>query len=208
MDIKRIDGGMFDSNCYLVYADGKGTLIDAGVTCERVISTAAQLSVKIENIILTHGHIDHIVELDRIVEKTNASVYIHADDEQFLTDPRLNASAYFGEPFSVLSRVNRLRDGSIITNGADKFTIIHTPGHTPGSICVLTGNSLLSGDTLFYGGYGRVDLPDGSFDDIYDSIVHKLFTLSKDIIVYPGHGERTKIGDEININPITYSTQW
>lgn len=208
MNIKRIDGGMFESNCYLIYADGLGTLIDAGVNCERVISTAANLGVKIKNIILTHGHIDHIVELDRIVEKTNAEVYIHADDKQFLTDPRLNASTYFGRPFSADTRVSILRDGGIIATGNDQFEIIHTPGHTPGSVCILSGNSLFSGDTLFCGGYGRVDLPDGSFEDIYDSIVNKLFALSKDLIVYPGHGERTTIGDETNINPITYSTQW
>ncbi len=208
MIIKPILGGMFGSISYLVGDKGKAVLIDAGVNSEKVLRAAEESNLNIEKIILTHGHIDHIVELDNIVEKTNAKVYIHIDDEPALTDARFNVSAYTGEARIFKCKNEILRDGSIIKAGDQELKVIHTPGHTPGSISVLAGDTLFSGDTLFKSGYGRVDLPNGNFEYIYQSIVNNLFNLPDDTVVYAGHGESTTIGEEKRTNPISYAASW
>jgi glyoxylase-like metal-dependent hydrolase (beta-lactamase superfamily II) len=208
MIVKPITGGMFDSISYLVGDAGKALLIDAGVKCDRVLSSAKEMNLTIEKIILTHGHIDHVSEIDDIVKQTGAKVYIHIDDEISLIDARYNVSAYTGEAKTFICKCEPLRDGSTIRLGELEFKVIHTPGHTPGSICIQVDNTLFSGDTLFNSGYGRVDLPNGSFEDIYRSIVDKLFSLSDNMIVYPGHGRSTTIEIEKITNPIKHATQW
>ncbi len=208
MVIKPITGGMFESLSYLIGENGKGLLIDAGVSAEKVMQVASELNISIEKIILTHGHIDHVAELDNIVEKTNARVYIHIDDELALTDARFNVSAYAGDVKTFKSKAEVLRDGSVVKLGELEFKIIHTPGHTPGSICIQVNNSLFSGDTLFNSGYGRVDLPNGSFEDIYRSIVDRLFPLPDNMDVYPGHGIKTTIAAERLANPIKHAVEW
>jgi len=208
MIIRPITGGMFDSVSYLVGDKGKAILIDAGVKSDKVLSIAKELNLTIEKIILTHGHIDHVTELDKIVELTNAKVYIHIDEEIALTDAKYNVSAYTGEATTFKCKSETLRNGSVIQLGDLDFKIIHTPGHSAGSICIEVNNTLFSGDTLFNSGYGRVDLPNGSFEDIYKSIVDKLFVLPSDMIVYPGHGSSTTIGKEKGTNPIKQAIEW
>ncbi len=208
MIVKPIIGGMYDSVSYLVGDNNKAVVIDAGVKCEKVLETAKELNLTIEKIILTHGHVDHISELNEIVKNTNAMVYIHIDDQNSLTDPRFNLSAYAGMSTTYDGKYEVLRDGSKIQLESLEFKIIHTPGHTVGSICIEVNNTLFSGDTLFRFGYGRVDFPNGSFEDIYNSIVNKLFTLPDNMIVYPGHGNSSTIEMEKRANPIKSSAQW
>lgn len=202
MIVKPITGGMFESVSYLVGDKGKALLIDAGVKSEKVISLAKELNLTIEKVILTHGHIDHIIEIDDIVKHTNAKAYIHADEEISLQDARYNVSAYTGAAKTFTCKCEPLKDGSAIHLGDLEFKVIHTPGHSAGSICIQVNNILFSGDTLFNSGYGRVDLPNGSFEDIYSSIVNTLFSLPEDMIVYPGHGSSTTIEFEKRTNPI------
>lgn len=208
MIIKPIFGGMYESISYLVGGTEKAVLIDAGVKCERVLATAKELNLNIEKVILTHGHVDHIIGLNEIIENTNAMAYIHIDDEKALTDARDNLSGFSGEPISYKGKYEVLRDGSVIKLENLEFKVIHTPGHTLGSICIEVNNTLFSGDTLFNCSYGRVDFPNGSFEKIYDSIVNKLFILPNDMIVYPGHGDSTTIEKERRTNPIKGSFQW
>lgn len=209
MIIKPVTGGMFDSVSYLVGNNrGSALLIDAGVKCDKVISTAKELNLDIKKVVLTHGHIDHIAEIDSIFKATNAKVFIHIDDELTLTDARYNISAYTGNAVTFNCSYETLRDGNTIELDDLKFEIIHTPGHTPGSICIKSNNVLFSGDTLFNSGYGRVDLPNGSFEDIYKSILEKLFTLPDSMIVYPGHGNSTTIEHEKRANPIKLAIEW
>lgn len=208
MLIKAITGGMYESLSYLICDGGKAVLIDAGVKCDKVVQTAAQMNVTIEKIILTHGHIDHISELDSLTEKTKARAYIHIDDEAYLTDARYNVSAYTFAAQTLNTKCEVLRDGSILRLGELELKVMHTPGHTPGSVCIEVNDNLFSGDTLFNSGYGRVDLPNGSFEDLYRSIVDRLFILPEDMIVYPGHGIKTTIGDEKQTNPIKHAIEW
>lgn len=208
MIVKPVVGGLYDSISYLVGDKKKAVLIDAGVKCEKVLAAAKELDLTIEKVILTHGHVDHIIELNEIVKSTNAIVYIHIDDKTALADARYNLSAFTGMAASYSGKYEVLRDGSKIQLESLEFKIIHTPGHTVGSICIEVNNTLFSGDTLFRFGYGRVDFPNGSFEDIYNSIVNKLFLLPDDMIVYPGHGNSTTIEMEKRANPIKSSTQW
>ena len=208
MFVKTINGGLFDSVSYIVGNGNEAVLIDAGVRADKVIAAQKELNTNIEKIILTHGHIDHIIHVDNIAQKTNAKVYIHIDDEQAMTDARFNVSAFTGKAATFESKYEVLRDGNSIEVGELEFKIIHTPGHSAGSICIQVEDSLFSGDTLFKFGYGRVDLPNGNFSDIYNSIVEKLFVLPGGIKVYPGHGGSTTIMDEIRNNPIKNAIQW
>lgn len=208
MIIIPVPGGMFDSVSYLIGEGGKAVLIDAGVKAESVQAAAKEEKLTIEKIILTHGHIDHITELDNIAALTKAKVYIHIDDEAALRDSRYNISAFTGKAQTFECLYEVLRDGSVIRFGELELKIIHTPGHTPGSICIKVDNNLFSGDTLFCCGYGRVDLPGGNFEDIYRSIVDKLFVLPDEIIVYPGHGNSTTIGEERGTNPVRQAIEW
>lgn len=208
MIIKAITGGMYESISYLIGENGQALLIDAGVNSKKVLKAAEELNLKIEKVILTHGHIDHILELDNILISTGAAAYIHADDEICLTDAKYNVSAYTFAAKTLESKCVLLNDSSIVRVGQMEFKIIHTPGHTPGSICIQNGDNLFSGDTLFNSGYGRVDLPNGSFEDIYRSIVGTLFSLPANTAVYPGHGVKTTIEDELISNPIKHAVEW
>lgn len=208
MFVKPINGGLFDSVSYIVGNGSEAVLIDAGVSADKVLAAQEELKTSIKKIILTHGHIDHITYVDDIAAKTNAKVYIHVDDEQAMSDARLNISAFTGSSATFECKYEVLRDGSSMKVGGLEFRVIHTPGHTAGSICIQVENLLFSGDTLFKYGYGRVDLPNGNFSDIYSSIVEKLFVLPGGIIVYPGHGVSTTIIDEIRDNPIKNAVQW
>lgn len=208
MIIKTITGGMYESLSYLICEGDGAVLIDAGVKSDKVVAAASEMKVSIEKIILTHGHIDHIVELDNLVQKTNAKAYIHIDDEVALTDARYNVSAYTFAAQSLNTKCEIVRDGSILRLGDLELKVIHTPGHTPGSICILAENNLFSGDTLFNFGYGRVDLPNGSFEALYSSIVDRLFSLPDDMSVYPGHGNKTTIENEKKSNPIKHAIEW
>lgn len=208
MFVKPINGGLYDSISYMVGSGKEAILIDAGVPADKVMAAEKELNTSIKKIILTHGHIDHLLYVDDIAQKTNAMVYIHIDDEQSMTDARFNISAYTGKASTFKSKYEILREGNSIKVGELDFKIIHTPGHTCGSICIQVENLLFSGDTLFKFGYGRVDLPNGNFSDIYNSIVEKLFILPGETIVYPGHGESTTITDEIRSNPIKNAVQW
>ncbi len=208
MFVKPIFGGLFDSVSYLVGNGNEAVLIDAGVPGDMVLSAQKDLNTSIKKIILTHGHIDHIMYVDDIAQKTNAMVYIHIDDEQAMTDARFNVSAFTGKASTFKSKYEVLREGNSIKVGELEFKIIHTPGHSAGSICIQVENILFSGDTLFKYGYGRVDLPNGNFSDIYSSIVEKLFVLPGETIVYPGHGGSTTIIDEIRNNPVKNAFEW
>ncbi|OPX43495.1 putative metallo-hydrolase [Ruminiclostridium hungatei] len=208
MIIKTITGGIFDSISYLICEGDKAAVIDLGVKSEKILAAAAEMKVSIEKIIMTHGHIDHIVELDHILEKTNAKAYIHVDDEPALTDAKLNVSAFTFSHQTINSRCELLRDGSVLKVGSLELKVIHTPGHSPGSICILAGSSLFSGDTLFCNGYGTVELPNGDFEEIYRSITDILFNLPEDTTVYPGHGSSTSIEQEKRTNPIRHAVEW
>lgn len=202
---EKIRVGDFATNCY-IFGD-KSTkevnIIDPGGEPNKIIDFIKKNEYIVRNIILTHGHFDHIGGLKVLKQQFEVPVLIHKLDGEMLTDPAQNFSKFIG-----------LKNGEIIQDTADKFVedgetlkigdipykIIHTPGHTRGGISILFDKYLFSGDTLFKESVGRTDLPFSNHSDILES-ARKLLELSDDLVVYPGHGECTSIGYERANNP-------
>jgi len=186
------------TNCYLIYDDstGEAILIDPGPDSEGILDRIEEEGLKLNLIINTHGHFDHVACNGFFKRKTGARIAIHGDDLEILKSVP-EQSLWFGvvAPPSPQPDV-MLKDGDSVEIGDIKLEVIHTPGHTPGGICLLGDGFLFSGDTLFRGSIGRTDLPGGSLDELIRSIKAKLFTLPDDTLVYPGHGEVTSIGEE------------
>jgi len=201
MFFKCIPKGMFASNCYIVGDSAEGVIIDAGVDPGEIIPVLDKNNIRLKYIILTHGHIDHICFLDGIRAKTGALAMIHKDDAEALSNSLCNGSALFGSGQTFKAADRLLQDREILEAGGMKFEIIHTPGHSPGSICIKTGNILFTGDTLFRLSVGRTDLGNGSHEQLMRSIKNKILTLDTATTVYPGHGASTTIGFERSNNP-------
>ena len=190
--VHQIVVGELRTNCYLLVdaATNKCLIIDPGDDFQKIKSFIYSKNLTPLFIINTHGHADHITANSQF----GLPVYIHEDDAEFLSDPHKNLSL---APFIVQGRPERLlKDGEIIKADNLNLQVIHTPGHTPGSICLLCGEVLFSGDTLFASGVGRTDIPYSSTEKLINSIKKKLFVLADNIKVYPGHGASTTIGKE------------
>jgi hydroxyacylglutathione hydrolase len=202
MILRRLEVGIFAANCYIVGSKGEGMIVDPGDEAKRILKEVKDLELDIKLIVLTHGHIDHIGALKEVKEATSAQVDIHTDDVSTLKNRLL--SIFLGIRHRSPPTPDRLlNDGDIISIGELNFTVIHTPGHTKGSICLLGEGILFSGDTLFHYSVGRSDLPGsgGNHQQLINSIREKLLVLDDDIKVYPGHGLETNIGTERRGNP-------
>jgi hydroxyacylglutathione hydrolase len=196
--------GGFATNCYLVRSEGQrqALLVDCAGTAEEILTEADDLGLTIRLIVITHGHIDHIESLAELIRLTSAPVAIHEIDAPLLADTTRSGAALFGLGQQPAEANTLLHDGATVSlEGTDlSFRVLHTPGHTPGSICLLGGGVLFSGDTLFAGGIGRMDLPGGDEGDMRESLT-RLMELPAETIVYPGHGPATTIGEERKTNP-------
>lgn len=194
------------TNCYICFDDEtkKGFIVDPGGNAERIKAKVKELSVVPEAILLTHGHFDHIGAAEKLRDAYGVKILAYEGEKALLTDPQDNLSMVFdGEPVT-LSADRYLSDGEEIEVCGYNAKVIHTPGHTKGSICFYFESEgiLFSGDTLFCGSLGRTDFPGGSTKDILFSIIKKLFVLPDETKVYAGHNEPTNIGDEKKYNPV------
>jgi hydroxyacylglutathione hydrolase len=196
--INRLVVGSLSANCYIVGTTaGEGMVIDPGGNAEEIKRSITESHLDIVIIVLTHGHSDHIAALRDIQEKTGAEVAMHSQDADFL-----ETSSQFGISYRTPHPPDRLlHEGDTIDIGGVGFTVIHTPGHTPGSICLLSGNKVFTGDTLFHKGIGTTLMPGSSRRQLLESIKTRLMVLPDDTIVYPGHGRETTIGVERRDNP-------
>jgi glyoxylase-like metal-dependent hydrolase (beta-lactamase superfamily II) len=193
MNITTIVVGSYQVNCYILSFDGENAVvIDPGFEADKINATLGKQRLKARLIINTHGHADHIgANRDLAVP-----VWIGAEDAAFLTDPELNLSAFFASPITSPAAERTLQDGEKCTACGMHFTVLHTPGHTPGGICLLFDDAVFSGDTLFQTSIGRTDFPHSDGRKIIPAIKKKLMVLDDAITVYPGHGPRTTIGFE------------
>jgi hydroxyacylglutathione hydrolase len=201
--IKRLVVGSLSANCYIVggEASGEGLVIDPGGNAGEIYREIQNTGLDIRIIVLTHGHSDHIASLRDVQDKTGAEVAIHIEDADFL-EGYGSMSSQFGISYRTPHPPERLlREGDSIDVGDMRFTVVHTPGHTPGSICLLSDAGVFTGDTLFRRGIGTTLMPGSSRPQLIDSIKTRLMVLPDDTIVYPGHGRETTIGAERRDNP-------
>lgn len=201
MIVKRLPTGMLSSNCYIIGDNGEAVIIDPGVESSEILDNVKGLGLEVKYILLTHSHIDHICYMSEVRESTGAKIVIHEKDAVNLSSSWHNGSALFGLDKKFGSPDMMVKDGDTINIGGLTLEIIHTPGHTPGGICIKAEENLFTGDTLFRMSIGRTDLGNGDYNELMDSIKGKLMKLDDDIIVYPGHGASTTIGEERNKNP-------
>lgn len=206
MIIKELVVGPFGSNCFIVGSETtkEAMIIDPGADANHILDAANDLGLSIVLIVATHNHMDHIGALRPVKDATNADYAVHEADLETKM-PAVFArmmGPLMGGSLKAPPKPDRLlHDGDIIEVGDLKFTVLHTPGHTPGGISLLGDGVVFSGDTLFNFGIGRTDMPGGSFSILMHSIATKLMVLPDDTIVYPGHGPRTTIGIERKRNP-------
>lgn len=194
--------GPLATNCYLIKRDNQAIVIDPGMNPQSLLKAIEPLDI--EAIVLTHAHFDHIASVDQVRTLKQCPVYLHELEADWLTTPHKNGSTRWPDvtpPISTTPAEFTLAEGQDLTLLDVTFKVFHTPGHSPGSVSLLYENHLFSGDVLFNLSVGRTDLPEGSTQQLYDSIHTKLFTLPDEVNVYPGHGPGTTIGFEKQHNP-------
>ena len=200
--IKTVIVGEIRTNCYLV-ADPEtkeGVVIDPGEDFEKIWKHIEKNGIIVRKIVATHGHYDHLGAVNELRNKTKAEFLIHKEDVIFAEHPETNGSAFYGDGTVKAKADAFLKEGDVVKAGKVELKVIHTPGHSPGGICLLAGEELFSGDTLFCNSIGRTDFPNASYEHIMESLA-KLMKLPDATRVYPGHGQFTTIGDERANNP-------
>ena len=197
--IKKFIVGPLCTNCYLVYdeASRKGVLIDPGAYTDEIAGCIRKNGIDVLWTVNTHGHADHISGDAAF----GYPVLIHELDAPCLKDPARNLSLLTGEKIPLVNAAKFLKDGDKIAVGNIDLEVIHTPGHSPGSVSLKCDDVVFSGDALFHEGIGRTDLPEGDHNTLMKAIKERLLSLPDDVKVYPGHGPETTIGYEKENNP-------
>lgn len=205
--VASITVGMFQENCYLYACPQtlEAVIIDPGDEAGRIIQRIQELHFIPKYIINTHGHIDHICAIDEVSEVYPVPLAIHPADVSMYTDEQA-ARLYKRTPPLVKRQPDiLLQEGDTISFGTLTLEVLHTPGHTPGGICLVSRPyCIFSGDTLFQRSIGRTDLPGGNYQQIVTSIREKLYTLDEELVVFPGHGDPTTIMEEKYENPFVH----
>lgn len=203
MKIHSLTLGSLAANCYIWEDEASkcAVVIDVPDNASEIFAKSAELGVKITDIILTHGHFDHILGTAELIKLTGAQLSVFEKTVNFLNNSKLNLSAYFGVNIPVVKPNKLLYDKDEFDFYGNKIKVISTPGHTEDSICLLHKDTLISGDTLFCKGIGRWDFATGNLSQEQASIRESLLILPDDTKVYPGHGAFTTIGEEKRENP-------
>ena len=207
MKIDALALGAYETNCYVIRSSEAVKdclIIDAGLGADKLIKFLQGHKLNPVAVVLTHGHIDHIEGVAALrAEFPDIKVYIHKLDAEMLTEPHANLSAMTGAAFSVEPADFFMEEQSVIEQADIKLSVLHTPGHTPGGICLYSKDEgiIFTDDTLFADSIGRTDFPNGNTEQLLQSIREKLFTLPDETKVYPGHGPITTIAHEREYNP-------
>lgn len=204
MKVEKFVTGIISTNCYLAINEEtkQAVVIDPAACPSYLMRHIKSEGLKVEAILLTHGHFDHIMGIDGFLSEFDVPVYVHEDDADAMEDPVLNQSSTYTSGYT-FGKARYLRDRQTLELAGYTFQVIHTPGHTKGGCCyyVASEDVLFSGDTLFQNSVGRTDFVNSSTSDLVHSVREKLFLLPDDTIVYPGHMGETKIGHEKKYNP-------
>ena len=196
--------GPLGCNCYIVGdPDTKEAIvIDPGDDADRLAESIAAKGLTVTAIVATHAHFDHVVAAERLRSLTGAPFYLHAEDKPLLSWLQESGRLFLGIELPPPPEVDsEAREGDRLTAGEVALEIIHTPGHSPGSITLVGDSGVFAGDTLFAGSIGRTDLPGGDTQALLDAVREKLFRLDLSLPVYPGHGPATTLGHEEETNP-------
>ena len=200
--LKMFTVGPMEANCYILYDPDKreGLIIDPGAEGSRLIKFIEKEKISILYIVNTHGHPDHIGANQKVKEHTGAPILIHEYDAPMLTKSGSLLSFIFPTEYSSPPADRLIKDGDLMECAGMKLRVLHTPGHTPGGVSLLTDDCIFTGDTLFSGSVGRFDLPGGSQEVLLNSI-KKILVLDTNLTIYPGHGPSTTVGQELHTNP-------
>ena len=204
MKIEKFVTGIISTNCYLVsnVETHQAVIVDPAAVPKALTEAVERDGLTVEAVLLTHGHFDHTMGLDALLKLWDVPVYVEEEDQEILTDPKLNLSSAYTAGFT-FSGTQSVEDGQILSLAGFQFQVLHTPGHTRGGCCYYAASEqvLFSGDTLFQASVGRTDFPNSSTLDLLRSIREKLLPLPDETVVYPGHMGETTIGYERDHNP-------
>ena len=190
MNIHTLPLGAYQTNTYIVENDGHCVIIDAGYAPEVILNFLSDRNLTADAILLTHGHFDHVGAVRELAIELECPVYLH--EKELSMPPMMTAGPlYYTHTYG---------EGDRLQLAGISFRVLHTPGHTPGSVCLIADNHLFSGDTLFAGSCGRTDFPGGDWATICKSLT-RLAGMENDYLVHPGHGESTTLADEKQYNP-------
>ena len=198
MEVLKIETRRLVENIYILIEGDGAIVIDPGYEFDSLVDLIENRNLKLEKILLTHGHGDHIGSCEQLRAKYNIPVYAHEKERELLLDPNLNLSAAMYGAISLDADFYVNEDSELYFND-HKIEFIYTPGHTIGSQCIKIGQNLFTGDTLFRNSIGRTDLPTSSPEDMKNSL-EKIKLLDDELIVYPGHNSSSTIGDEKKYN--------
>lgn len=203
MIVEMLTVGELGTNCFIVVCEEtrKAVIIDPGGEARLILNAAKRLQADVQYIVNTHGHFDHTLADDEIKKATGAKLAIHPLEAPVLKSSLQGMATWLRIKLPESQPDLYLNEGDELKVGNIAFKVLHTPGHSPGHITLLTDGKAFVGDCLFYQGIGRTDLPGGSYEQLMESIRNKLLSLGDDTVVYPGHGPITTVGQERRHNP-------
>ncbi len=194
--------GRLQTNCYIVQSKGEAVVVDPGDEASRILQYVDDLGAKVRTIIATHTHFDHVLGVVELKRETGAPFLIHREDLSILESMQDRVRMFLGLQVPPPPKTDGfLKDDDVVKFGDETLKVIHTPGHSPGSISLAGQCFVFTGDALFNQSIGRTDLPGGDFETLIKSITDRLLSLDDNTIAYPGHGPETSIGDEKLANP-------
>ncbi|HHX65895.1 MAG TPA: MBL fold metallo-hydrolase [Chloroflexi bacterium] len=213
MILRTLIVGVIKTNCYIMACERtrEAMIIDPGGDAEKIIQAVQEMDVKVRRIVLTHFHFDHTLAAEDVRTATDARLAVHRAEVPYLEEPPEIFRTFSPEASQGISPDMLLDEGVHVQIGELDFEVLHTPGHSPGSLSLWIPNegAVFSGDVLFRSGVGRTDLPGSDYKTLFYTVRDKLFALPDETFVYPGHGSRTTIGYERQNNPwVGVNAEW